>query len=104
MHEPENPEIRIAGQGKCGVAVIRVSGSNAANAILKMTDLSGLPKPRTAALKYVHDPVTRDKLDRGIVLWFPGRSNNITLVPQSQGDFDIYQYFRTQKFHGRGLL
>ncbi|KAL0270518.1 UNVERIFIED_CONTAM: hypothetical protein PYX00_007905 [Menopon gallinae] len=61
-----------SGQGKCGVAVIRVSGSKAANAILKMTDPSDLPKPRMAALKYVHDPVTKEKLDRGLILWFPG--------------------------------
>lgn len=61
-----------SGQGKCGVAVIRVSGSHAAEALKSMINAPSLPKPRFAHLKKVKHPISRETLDEGLVLWFPG--------------------------------
>lgn len=68
----------ILGLGKCGVAVIRISGPSASDAILSMTRLKNLPKPRKAYLKKIIDPITKEQLDNGLLLWFPGK-NNITI-------------------------
>ncbi|XP_015365830.1 PREDICTED: tRNA modification GTPase GTPBP3, mitochondrial isoform X1 [Diuraphis noxia] len=61
-----------SGLGKCGVAVIRVSGPCASDAILNMTHLKYLPKPRKACLNKIIDPTTKEQLDNGLLLWFPG--------------------------------
>ncbi|XP_025405805.1 tRNA modification GTPase GTPBP3, mitochondrial isoform X2 [Sipha flava] len=61
-----------SGLGKCGVAVIRISGPNASNAILNMTCLKYLPEPRKACLNKIIDPTTKEQLDNGLLLWFPG--------------------------------
>ncbi|VVC26904.1 GTP-binding protein TrmE, N-terminal,GTP binding domain,MnmE, helical domain,TrmE-type guanine nucleotide- [Cinara cedri] len=61
-----------SGFGKCGVAVIRVSGPRASDAILNMTCLKYLPKPRIACLNKIIDPLTKEQLDNGLILWFPG--------------------------------
>lgn len=63
----------MVGQGKCGVAVVRISGSKASEAILKMTNCKELPKPRVAKLNYIKDPETLEELDKGLILWFPGK-------------------------------
>ncbi|XP_017891356.1 tRNA modification GTPase GTPBP3, mitochondrial [Ceratina calcarata] len=60
-----------SGYGKCGVAVIRISGPSASLALEKMTKISNL-KPRIALLRKIHDPETKEVLDRGLCLWFPG--------------------------------
>ncbi|XP_017794956.1 PREDICTED: tRNA modification GTPase GTPBP3, mitochondrial, partial [Habropoda laboriosa] len=60
-----------SGYGKCGVAVIRISGPEASIALKKMTKISNL-KPRIALLRKIHDPETKDVLDKGLCLWFPG--------------------------------
>lgn len=64
----------LLGLGKCGVAVIRVSGPRASDAILNMTRLKNLPEPRTAYLKKIIDPTTKEQLDNGLLLWFPGKN------------------------------
>ncbi|KAM8745513.1 5-taurinomethyluridine-[tRNA] synthase subunit GTPB3, mitochondrial isoform 3-T3 [Acanthopagrus schlegelii] len=57
---------------RCGVAVIRASGPASATALKCMAGLiSGLPPPRTALLRSITDPQTKEVLDRGLVLWFP---------------------------------
>ncbi|KAK4872107.1 hypothetical protein RN001_016231 [Aquatica leii] len=61
-----------SGQGKCGVAVVRVSGADAGVALQQMTGLRSLPKPRRALLKCLQDPENGEVLDKGLVLWFPG--------------------------------
>lgn len=61
-----------SGQGKCGVAVIRVSGSYASHALKSMINTTALPKPRYAYLKTIIHPSTKETLDQGLVLWFPG--------------------------------
>lgn len=63
------------GYGKCGVAVIRVSGSNtktALNLLTKKTNSTnhGI-RPRYATLRKLWHPRTSDLIDKGIVLWFP---------------------------------
>lgn len=61
-----------SGHGKCGVAVIRVSGADASEALKSMIDASIAPKPRYAHLKTIKNPVTKEILDQGLVLSFPG--------------------------------
>jgi hypothetical protein len=62
----------FSGYGKCGVAVIRISGPNTTEAIINIAKFKSLPQPRQALLRSLKDPVTNDTLDRGLVLWFPG--------------------------------
>ncbi|KAL7867235.1 hypothetical protein AOLI_G00150490 [Acnodon oligacanthus] len=62
-----------SGQGRCGVAVVRVTGPAAAGALRSVAGLScGLPAPRTALLRSIVHPQSKEVLDRGLVLWFPG--------------------------------
>lgn len=56
--------------GRSGVAVIRISGSEASRALVALT--GGLPKPRYAALRKVRAPGSGEVLDQAIALWFPG--------------------------------
>ncbi|XP_070688335.1 tRNA modification GTPase GTPBP3, mitochondrial [Pempheris klunzingeri] len=61
-----------SGHGRCGVAVVRVSGSASATALRCMAGLTrSLPPPRTALLRSITDPQSKEVLDRGLVLWFP---------------------------------
>ncbi|XP_076166639.1 5-taurinomethyluridine-[tRNA] synthase subunit GTPB3, mitochondrial isoform X2 [Ptiloglossa arizonensis] len=60
----------MKGYGKCGVAIIRVSGPNASVALQKMTKITNL-KPRKAVLQKIQDPETTEVLDKGLCLWFP---------------------------------
>lgn len=61
------------GHGRCGVAVIRVSGSHSENALKQLTKFSEIPTPRTAILRTIQDPFTAEVIDKGLVLWFPGK-------------------------------
>ncbi|CEP19801.1 hypothetical protein [Parasitella parasitica] len=62
--------------GKAGVAVIRISGNNARQAIAKMTlppnATLSITDPRRAYLRYIRHPKSGQVLDKGLVLWFPG--------------------------------
>ncbi|CAN9500329.1 unnamed protein product [Ophioblennius macclurei] len=61
-----------SGHGRCGVAVVRISGPAAATALERMAGLTRrLPPPRTALLRSITDPHSKEVLDRGLVLWFP---------------------------------
>lgn len=60
------------GLGKCGVAVIRVSGSEAKTAISKLTTLKELPQPRTVVLRSIKHPNSKELIDKGLILWLPG--------------------------------
>lgn len=57
-------------KGRAGVAVIRLSGDNTAEAI-KSLIRNELPGARKAVLCWIHNPQTQERLDRGLVLWFP---------------------------------
>ncbi|XP_024135183.1 tRNA modification GTPase GTPBP3, mitochondrial isoform X2 [Oryzias melastigma] len=62
-----------SGHGKCGVAVVRISGPASSMALRCMAGLRRhLPSPRTALLRSITDPSSKEILDRGLVLWFPG--------------------------------
>ncbi|XP_058495440.1 tRNA modification GTPase GTPBP3, mitochondrial [Solea solea] len=62
-----------SGHGRCGVAVVRVSGPASATALRCMAGLtrSSLPPPRKALLRCITDAEGKEVLDRGLVLWFP---------------------------------
>ena len=53
-----------------GVAVIRLSGAKAGEALRALA--GALPEPRRAALRSLRRPGEAEVLDQGLVLWFPG--------------------------------
>ena len=59
------------GPGVSGVAIIRISGSEASNVIKQLTG-SEVPKPRLATLRKINNINTSELIDEGIILWFPG--------------------------------
>ena len=70
---PNDTIVALAsGPGIAAVAVIRVSGPGTRLALEVLC--GGVPPPRHAALRDIGPP-RREKLDRGLVLWFPGPSS-----------------------------
>ena len=61
-----------SGKGRAGVSVIRVSGPDTKTAILALTKKEKCPLPRRATLNWFYDPLTNEKLDHGIMIYFPG--------------------------------
>ncbi|XP_059620970.1 tRNA modification GTPase GTPBP3, mitochondrial [Phlebotomus argentipes] len=61
-----------SGQGRCGVAVIRVSGSASLTALKSLASFKTDPMPRNALVKKIFHPTSREFIDRGLILWFPG--------------------------------
>lgn len=59
-----------SGMGRSAVAVIRISGPQAGPLCRNL--IGTLPQPRHAHLAALRDPHSKDILDRGLVLWFPG--------------------------------
>src|SRR5262245_57547144 len=55
--------------GRAGVAVIRVSGTGAGRVLDFMA--APRPEPRRATGRFIRHPESGEKLDRGVVLWFP---------------------------------
>ncbi len=60
-----------SGAGAAGLAVVRISGPET-DAILTQLGISPLPEPRLASLYNILCPETKDLLDKGLVLRFPG--------------------------------
>ena len=60
-----------SGPGISGVAVIRISGEKTKEVIKKITGRK-LPKPRMASLNKIIEIKTKELIDEGIVIWFPG--------------------------------
>lgn len=58
------------GAGRAGLAVIRLSGPEAGDALRRLTG-TGLPPPRRAGRVRIRDPATNEPLDDGLALWFP---------------------------------
>ena len=54
-----------------GVAVIRISGEKTKDVIKQITGRK-LPKPRMASLNKIIEIKTKELIDEGIVIWFPG--------------------------------
>jgi len=71
MAQPLEPTIfaLASAPGRAGVAVIRVSGTGAGRVLDFMA--GPRPEPRRATGRFVRHPESGDKLDRGVVLWFP---------------------------------
>jgi len=59
------------GPGIAGIAVIRVSGRNAADVVKKITG-NKLPTPRVANLTKFNKIGTKELIDEGVIIWFPG--------------------------------
>ena len=59
------------GPGVSGIAVVRVSGKEAAEVVTQLTG-DDLPAPRVATLKKINYINTNNLIDEGVVIWFPG--------------------------------
>lgn len=59
-----------SGRGPAGVAVVRVSGRRAGEAVLQLTG-KALPAPRVAVLRELLDSETGETIDQSLLLWFP---------------------------------
>lgn len=57
--------------GKAGVAIIRISGPKAGEALTTLTGRP-LPSPRYAQYARLTHPETQEMLDEAVALWFPG--------------------------------
>ena len=60
-----------SGAGISGVAVIRISGEKTKEIIRQITGRE-LPKPRIASLNKIREIKTKELIDEGIIIWFPG--------------------------------
>ena len=71
MPEPQRPTIFAlsSGRGPAAIAVVRMSGPRAGDALKALT--GKIPAPRQAALGRVRDPLTGDIIDEALILWFP---------------------------------
>ncbi|MFO1125586.1 MAG: tRNA uridine-5-carboxymethylaminomethyl(34) synthesis GTPase MnmE [Methylocystis sp.] len=58
------------GAGRAAIAVIRISGPGAGQALKALA--RKLPEPRQATLAILRDPTSGEMLDRGLALFFPG--------------------------------
>jgi tRNA modification GTPase len=71
MAQPTEPTIfaLASAPGRAGVAVIRISGTGAGRVI----DYMAGPRPdaRRAVGRFIRHPESGEKIDRGVVLWFP---------------------------------
>lgn len=56
--------------GRAAVAVVRVSGAGAGRVLDAMA--APRPEPRRAVGRFLRHPESGEKLDRAVVLWFPG--------------------------------
>lgn len=57
--------------GKAGVAVVRISGPDAASALRVVLGEQAMPEPRRASLRGIVGS-NGEAIDQGLVLWFPG--------------------------------
>ena len=79
-----------SGQGRAGVAVIRISGPMAAPILDAMAPPR--PKPRFAAFRRIRHPATGDLIDEALVLFFP--------APRSETGEDMAEL----QVHGSGAV
>ena len=59
-----------SGLGRAGIAVIRVSGPAAGDALRRLVGRDSLPQPRFARRAEFYDD--DNSIDRGLIVWFPG--------------------------------
>lgn len=67
-----------SGHGKCGVAVIRVSGSGTKTVLQQISGIKKIPTPRLANLRTLVNPKTGVNIDKGLVLYFEGKLHYLT--------------------------
>ena len=91
MSQPQTIFALSSGHGRAGVAVIRISGPAASEAIERMA--APLPKPRFAAFRKIKHPGTGEVLDEALVLWFP--------APKSETGEDMAEF---QVHGGRAVI
>ncbi|XP_071492777.1 tRNA modification GTPase GTPBP3, mitochondrial-like [Diadema antillarum] len=62
-----------SGHGKCGVAVVRISGPRAWYALEQVLPRKIVAKvaARQAVLSPIYDPFSQELIDNGLILWFP---------------------------------
>ena len=60
-----------SGGGRAAIAVVRISGPAAAEALTRI-GAAPLPEARQAALRRFRRPDTGEAIDQGLALWFPG--------------------------------
>jgi tRNA modification GTPase len=70
MTQPDTICAQASAPGRAGVAVIRISGPGAGDALRQLC--GPLPAPRQVSLRKFKDPRSSDLLDRGLALWLPG--------------------------------
>ena len=58
-----------SGRPPAAIAVVRVSGPRAGDALKAL--IGRLPEPRQAALARLRDPATGEAIDQALALWFP---------------------------------
>ena len=58
-----------SGRPPAAIAVLRISGPRAGEALKALT--GKLPAPREAALARVRDPASGEAIDQALILWFP---------------------------------
>lgn len=85
-----------SGAGKCGVAVIRVSGPKSRHSLEHLC--GGITKPRVASLRKLVDPNTREILDKALVLWFPGNFSHLVWAFVSNA-IRVYMHVSIVIFH-----
>jgi len=59
------------GPGISGIAIVRVSGTEASLVVKKLTGRS-VPTPRLATMRKINKINSSELIDEGIILWFPG--------------------------------
>ena len=59
-----------SGRPPAAIAVVRVSGPRAGDALKAL--IGRLPEPRKAALARLRDPASGEAIDQALALWFPG--------------------------------
>ena len=59
------------GPGVSGVAIVRISGTEASRVIKSLTGKE-IPQPRVATLRKINNINTSKLIDEGIIIWFPG--------------------------------
>ena len=92
MSEPLRDTIFALSSGRppAAIAVVRISGSRAGEALKAL--IGKVPAPREAALARVRDPASGEIIDQALALWFPG--------PNSETGEDVAEL----QLHGGGAV
>ncbi len=59
-----------SGSQRSGLAVIRLSGKKSYEVLTQMTKSQKTYEPRKMYLKEIFHPVTKEKIDKGLIVWF----------------------------------